>query len=173
MQVSSLQEQKKELKQLEASELVELCMRLGRYKKDNKELLNYLLFHQQDPAAYTEHIKNYLQADFKNLNMHSYYTVKSLRKILRVIGRQAKYLNFPQFEIELLLWFCTNYLEKVDLRSNNKVLQNIFLRQTEKIGKLMAKLHEDLQHDYRNEIDKIHNLASQKCKWYKSQPGDL
>ncbi|MFM6976416.1 MAG: hypothetical protein ACKOW2_06180 [Sphingobacteriaceae bacterium] len=167
MQISGLQEQKKELKHLQTGELVELCLRLGRYKKENKELLNYLLFHQHDPAAYTEAIKTDLEIEFANLNPQSYYTTKSLRKILRVIGRQAKYIAQPELEADLLLWFCRQYLEYVDLKTGNKALQNLLVRQLEKIGKIAGKMHEDLQFDIRQELDKLHNLALHKTNWYK------
>lgn len=167
MQVSSLQEQKKELKELSQAELIEICMRLGRYKKENKELLNYILFHQHDPAAYTEAVKTALSPDFELLNKQSYYCSKSLRKILRQISRQAKYLADTRFELELLIWFCFNYLKFVDLSSNNKSLQNIFIRQTEKINKLKAKLHEDLAFDYQQDLDEIYKLAEEKTTWFK------
>lgn len=166
MQISSLQEQKKELKELSPGELIEICLRLGRYKKENKELLNYILFHQHDPAAYTEAIKTALAPDFELLNKQSYYCTKSLRKILRVISRQAKYIADTRFEIELLIWFCFNYLQYVDLKSNNKSLQNIFIRQTEKINKLNSKVHEDLAFDYQQELDKIYKLAEQNTTWF-------
>lgn len=168
MQISGLQEQKKELKQLGAPELAELCLRLSKYKKENKELLHYLLFHQHNPQAYTEAIKVHLQADFDSLNASSYYAVKSLRKILRNISRQAKYMAQPEMEVELLVWFCRNYLHNIDLKSNNKALQNILIKQLEKIGRLMLKLHEDLQFDYQQEIDQLHNLALKQCSWYKN-----
>lgn len=155
MQTSSLQEQKKELQRLENADLMELCLRLVRHKKENKELLDYLLFHSHDPMAYVEQVKNSLQADFDNLNPSAYYTGKSLRKILRVIGRHAKFIARPEAEMELLIWFCRNYLEKTDPKRSNKALNNILIRQLDKIDKLKSKLHEDLQFDYQQEIDKL------------------
>lgn len=158
MQSSSLQEQKKELQQLQNSDLMELCLRMVRYKKENKELLNYLLFHSHEPMAYVESIKIVLQPDFDALPKAPYYCTKSLRKILRIISRQAKYISLPEAEVELLVWFCTNYLEKVNFKTSNKALQNIFIRQRDKIGKLVAKMHEDLQFDYQQGIDKLDSI---------------
>jgi hypothetical protein len=163
---SSLQEQKKELKHLDQSELVELCLRMARYKKENKELLNFLLFHQHDVDAYVEAIKSAIQPDFLELKSQSYYCLKSLRKILRKISRQAKYMQSTEKEMDLLLWFCHQYLEQVDLESKHKALQQIFIRQIEKLHKLNSKLHEELQFDYQQEIDNLHKLASRSASWY-------
>ena len=39
-----LQDIKKELQHLSSLQIADLCLRLSRYKKENKELLAYLLF---------------------------------------------------------------------------------------------------------------------------------
>ncbi len=166
VQFSSIQEQKKELKALSSAELAEICLRLSKYKKDNKELLNYLLFHQHDPRAYIDSVKAELQVEFEQLNKQSYYCSKSLRKILRNLSRQAKYVANTELELDMLLWFCTNYLQHVDLKTNNKSLQNILLRQFQKMEKLSKKLHEDLQFDYQQESDKIYKLAQETTNWF-------
>ena len=166
IQSSTIQEQKKELKALSSAELAEICLRLSKYKKDNKELLNYLLFHQHDPRAYIENVKAKLQTEFEELNKQSYYCSKSLRKILRNISRQAKYVANTELELDLLLWFCSNYLQYVDLKTNNKSLQNILLRQFQKMEKLSKKLHEDLQFDYQQESAKIYKLAQETTNWF-------
>ena len=44
MKAASLQEIKEELNQLDPIKVRDLCLRLGRFKKENKELLTYLLF---------------------------------------------------------------------------------------------------------------------------------
>lgn len=166
VQFSSIQEQKKELKALSSAELAEICLRLSKYKKDNKELLNYLFFHQHDPRAYVDSVKAELQVEFEQLNKQSYYCSKTLRKILRNLSRQAKYVANTELELDMLLWFCTNYLQYVDLKTNNKSLQNILLRQFQKMEKLSKKLHEDLQFDYQQESDKIYKLAQEITNWF-------
>lgn len=167
MEISSLQEQKKELKTLSKEELAELCLRLGKYKKENKELLNFLLFHRHDAENYIEQVKHSLQFAFDELNPHPYYCTKSLRKILRTISRQAKFIAQAHLEIDLLCWFCHNYLDKVNLKTTNKSLQQLFTRQLEKIDKCCLKLHEDLQFDVRQELDKIHTLAEERTTWFR------
>ena len=48
MKAATVHELKEELKHRSAAQLVELCNRLVRFKKENKELLTYLLFEAHD-----------------------------------------------------------------------------------------------------------------------------
>jgi hypothetical protein len=57
MKAISLKDIKQELNHLSPNDLQEICLRLSRFKKENKELLSYLLFHSSDEQAYVESIK--------------------------------------------------------------------------------------------------------------------
>jgi hypothetical protein len=57
METSSLAVLKKEVQTLSHPALVDLLIRLGKYKKENKELLHYLLFEAHDEQAYIDVIK--------------------------------------------------------------------------------------------------------------------
>ena len=48
MKASSLNELKKELEYRDKKELLSFCMRLAKFKKENKELLTFLLFEKDD-----------------------------------------------------------------------------------------------------------------------------
>jgi len=52
-----LQDIKKEIQHLPPGQVAELVLRLARYKKDNKELLAYLLFEAHDEQAFVEKVK--------------------------------------------------------------------------------------------------------------------
>ena len=54
MKTASISELKQELQYRSEKEIMELCLRLARFKKENKELLTYLLFEAQDEEAYLE-----------------------------------------------------------------------------------------------------------------------
>jgi hypothetical protein len=153
MKLEKLSDFKKILVKLSNSELTEICLRLAKYKKENKELISYLLFDIEEPMKYAEDIKSFLISDFENMQKHYFYSTKSLRKIIRLINRFAKYTGSKQVEIELSMWFCSNYLQFVDLKTTHKPLQTLLNRQIEKIIKLMDKLHEDLQFDYQKELE--------------------
>lgn len=165
MKPEKLSDIKKELSGRTVQELTDLCLRIAKYKKENKELLNYLLFDSADPLAYAEQVKSFLEEDFKTLQKHYYYSTKSLRKIIRLMNRYAKYTSSKQVEIELSLWFCTNFLLYADLRSSHKPLQALLIRQMEKISKLLPKLHEDLQFDYQSEFERLLMKAEQQARW--------
>lgn len=156
---------KKELNGLSAQQLTEICLRLAKYKKDNKELLNYLLFDAGDPLAYAEQVKAFLDEDFKTLPKHYYQSSKTLRKILRLMNRHAKYTASRQVELEMLLWFCSNFMKYADTGTSHKPLQAIFIRQLDKIKALLPKLHEDLQFDYTREFESLITKTSGKIRW--------
>lgn len=166
MQISTLQQQKKELALLDKKELMEICLRLAKYKKENKELLNYLLFDARDPLAYAEQVKASLEDDFKSMQKHYYYSTKSLRKILRLVKKHAKYTASKQVELELLIWFCAGYLKHVDTRSSHQPLRTLLTRQLENIKKLLPKLHEDLQFDYEQEYRQLIMNADEQIRWF-------
>ncbi len=51
MKAASIQELKQELQHTSLKEITELCLRLARFKKENKELLTYLLFEASDAES--------------------------------------------------------------------------------------------------------------------------
>ncbi len=165
MKPEKLSDIKKELSGRTVQELTEICLKIAKYKKENKELLNYLLFDSDDPISFGEKIKTMLNEDFKTMQKHYYYSTKSLRKILRLMNRFTKYTSNKQVEIELSLWFCNNFLLYVDLKTSHKPLQGILFRQLEKISKLLPKLHEDLQFDYQSEFETLLHKAENQARW--------
>ena len=52
MNPASIDDIKKELKELPSKKVLELTLRLARFKKENKELLTYLLFESHDEPGY-------------------------------------------------------------------------------------------------------------------------
>src|SRR4051812_28126644 len=107
MKAASISELKQELSNLPAKELVDLCIRLTKYKKENKELLTYLLFEAYDQEAYINNVKQEMDEAFKELPKSSpYQNKKSLRKILRAITKYSKHTASKQAEVEMLLYFC-------------------------------------------------------------------
>ena len=155
---------KKELIGRSVQELTDLCLRLAKYKKENKELLNYLLFNANDPLHYAEQVKQFLDDDFKSLPKHYYYSMKSLRKILRQLNRHARYTGSKEVEIELLLWFCHSFLQYADIKTSHKPLHALFVRQLDKIQSLIPKLHEDLAFDYQQEYNTLIQKAQTKIR---------
>ena len=140
---------KKELKHLSSNELAELCLRLSRFKKENKELLTYLLFESHDEAGYIESVKGYMDNEFELINTKSYFYIrKSVRKILRNVKKFIRYSQKKETEVELLLYFCKKLKDFKPSINRSTQLQNMYNRQILLAKKTIDKLHEDLQYDY-------------------------
>ena len=160
-----LQDIKKELQHLPNEHITELCLRLARHKKENKELLAYLLFEANDQQEFIEKVKAEAGFMFSQLPAQNYNAAKGLRKILRLLGKYTKFMASKGGEIELLLNFCSNYLQYADRRTSYKPLRLILVRQLEKIRTLIGKLHEDLQFDYSNDYNALLTEAAGKLPW--------
>ena|SRR5258708_5252847 len=156
MKTASLHEIKKELDTVGTDNLVELCMRLGRYKKENKELLTYLLFEANDEVAYVESVKREIDEQFDNLQASNLYFVKkSLRKILRFVNKQIRYSGSKQSEIELRIHYCTRLRNSGIRLDKSPVLFNLYQRQLKKINSVLTKLPDDLQYDYQRAVEHL------------------
>ena len=153
MKASTIHEIKQELVNTPSSTLVELCLRLARFKKENKELLTYLLFEAHDTSAYIESIKNAMDQEFAAMNKTNvYYIKKSLRKILRALKKYIRYSGLHVVEVELLIYFCTAMKDLNIPIHKHTVLQGIYQNQLKKIHSALHAMHEDLQYDYLKEV---------------------
>lgn len=156
MKAVSVSTIKKELQHLSSDELTELCLRLSKFKKENKELLTYLLFESHDETGYIETVKAEMDAQFEAININSYFYIKkSVRKILRLIKKFARYSLKKETEVELLLYFCQRLKTFEPSIARNVSLTNIYLRQLALIKKIVATLHEDLQYDYHLKLTEL------------------
>ncbi|WP_424493004.1 hypothetical protein [Salinimicrobium sp. GXAS 041] len=156
MKPATVKQLKDELKHRSHDELLQTCLRLSKFKKENKELLTYLLFESSNEAEYIERVKQEVEADFKEINTNNYYYVKkSIRKILRNIKKHIRYSGRKETEVELLIYF----LLKMDSFSpsihRNKTLQNLYDRQRAMVEKKLASLHEDFQYDFEMELEEL------------------
>ncbi len=149
MKAATVSQLKKELQHRNSDELLALCLRLARFKLENKELLTYLLFEADDEEGYMETVKAQMDIQFSEINTSSYYFIKkSVRKILRGLRKYIRYSNKKETEVELLLYFCLKLNEFRPSVHRNKMLSNLYERQLIAIKKKISLLHEDLQYDY-------------------------
>ncbi|MCW3076183.1 MAG: hypothetical protein JWO32_792 [Bacteroidetes bacterium] len=157
MKSISLHELKKELQQLAPKELQELCLKLAKYKKDNKEYLSYLVFESHDKVVFVNEVKQLINDHFDELKTQSnlYYAKKSLRKLLRLINKYCKYVADKAIAAELHIYFCQKVKASGIRIHRSQQLENMYLQEVKKINKLVSSLHEDLQHDYASDIDNL------------------
>ncbi|MEO1518281.1 MAG: hypothetical protein AAFV95_24900 [Bacteroidota bacterium] len=161
MKAASVRELKEELAKYPPKQLVELCLRLAKFKKENKELLTYLLYEASDEAAYIQSVKQEIDTQFDNINRRSFYFIKkSIRKILREIKKYVRYSKKKETEVELLLYFCQKLRQMSPSMNRSKVLKGLYERQIGLIRKSLASLHEDLQYDYQQELEELMQNSS-------------
>ena len=84
MKTATVTELKKELKTRSQEDLVEICLKLSKFKKENKELLTYLLYEADNEPLYIINVKQEIELQFLEINRKTpYFIKKSVRKILR------------------------------------------------------------------------------------------
>ncbi len=156
MKAVTIKQLKDELSHKSADELKELCLHLSRFKKENKELLTYLLFESHNEEGYIQSIKDQMDEQFSDINTKSYFYIrKSVRKILSLTKKFIRYSKKKETETELLLYFCKKLKEMKPSINRSQRLQNVFDAQVRMIKKAIEKLHEDLQYDYQLELDEL------------------
>ena len=152
MTTASLSELRRALKNVPSGDLPDLCIRLARYKKENKELLSYLLFEVDDEPEYIKGVKTEIDEHFRELTRSTpYMTKKGIRKALTLTNQKIRYSGQKRTEVELLIYFCKKFRKEISFR-NNLTLKNIYLLQIQRIKKTLTTLHEDLQFDFGEEV---------------------
>ena len=156
MKAASVADLKKELVTLPNAQLVELCLKLAKFKKENKEVLSFLLYDAHDVPTYIENCKLAMENEFENVQLNStYFAKKTIRKILKLNQKYVKCSGSTLVDIELLIHFCSNFKKLGTKINGDYVLGNIYDNQTKKIKKLIATLHEDLQYDYLQKVKQL------------------
>jgi hypothetical protein len=156
MKAATVHEIKQELLNCKPAETVELCLRLSRFKKENKELLTYLLFEAHNEEGFVTSVKNEIDELFSEINQSQlYFAKKSLRKIVRIINKYSRYSGIKETDLAIRIHFCTILKESGIPISQNAVINNLYLSQLKKINTVLATLHEDLQYDYRRQVDEL------------------
>lgn len=155
MKAATIHDLKKELATLPPSVLVEACLRLAKYKKDNKELLTFLLFEAHDLVGYMEGVKTEIREQMQEVSSHAYLMKKTLRKVLRTTNKYIRYAASKDVEVELLLYFCRQVkADKIPIHRSTQMV-NLYEQQVKKIRKAVEGLHEDLQYDYLKQLDAL------------------
>jgi hypothetical protein len=153
MKTASIKEIKTALEQLDEKELLQACLRLAKFKKENKELLSYLLYDSSDESGYVQTVQQALSELFEEVNRTNlYFAKKTLRKIVRTANRYIRYSVIETTEPEILI-FVASEMQALGLNlKKSTALENIYLSLLKKIKKSVGSLHEDLQYDFQKQI---------------------
>lgn len=162
MEIASIKEIRASLKEKTPQELLELCLKMAKYKKENKEYLTYLLYEAENETGYIESVKRQITAAFTDINRSSFYQIKkNVRKILRLLIKYIRYSKKKDTEVQLRLFFCQELIDMKPSIKRSTVLKNIYYQQLKVARKAIEKLHEDLQYDYELEIKDLEETYRQ------------
>lgn len=157
MKPATISEINKELELLSQKELISLCARLLRFKKENKELVTYLLFDSMDTDGFVRNVNETVSTAFADLNDSNVYLIKkSVRKILRTINKYIRFCGDTQMELAMRIHFCKMMQQFKSEFNSSQQLANIYTGQVEKIEKALTLLHEDLRSDFQNDLDDLY-----------------
>ena len=147
-----------ELSKASQNELINLCLTLAKFKKENKEFLTYLLLESESESNFIASVKLETDELFNSINTNSYFYIKkSVRKILRLLKKYIRFSKKTETEVELLLYFCKKLAQFNPPISGNNALKSIFNREIKLIQSKLLLLHEDLQYDYNLELKNLIN----------------
>lgn len=140
---------KKTMLHLTEKELMELCLSLIRYKKENKELVSYLLYDKHDEAYFIEKLCVDVDDMFKEIEgLTSRDIRKKARKIIRHCDKWLRFSKRKDTEIEVRMHLLKKIRTFPFTRSLTYFQETLYLRQRKKIMQSIPKVHEDLQNDY-------------------------
>ena len=126
---------------------------IHQVKKENKELLTFLLFEAADVEAYIENVKQEISGDFSEINVSNiFYIKKSVRKILRLVNKHVRFSASKQAEAEILIHFCNSIIDFAIPLHKSRPLLKIYEMQLKKIHETLSTLHPDLQYDLKKQL---------------------
>jgi len=156
MIIATVKEIKTELSSRSPKELVELCLSLAKFKKENKELLTYLLYEAANEDAFIAGVKKEIDELFTEVNGDSIYLAKkTIRKILRITKKYIRYSKKPETDVALRMHFCSRMWAMRSYILRSGAMEKLYQRELESIQKAIGTLHEDLQYDYEEAFQKL------------------
>ncbi|TWU49133.1 hypothetical protein [Rubripirellula reticaptiva] len=155
MKAATVSELKKALVRLDHDDLLDACLRLAKFKVDNKELLTYLLMKSADEQAYAREVCDDIDEQIPPArSIHK----KTMRKIVRSMEKCLRYSGDKETELHVRIHFCREFVDRGIRFGNCRVSANMYAAQMKKIEKAIDKVHPDLQFDFRHEMQGLESL---------------
>lgn len=156
MYTAGVREIRQELEAQTPKELINIIQRLARFKKENKELLTFLLFEAHDLDGHLAAVREELLTSMLDIQPERIYLAKkTVRKTLRIANKHIRLIGSKAAEAEIRLHVCRLLQQSGLPIERNPVLQRIFQTQMRTARKAIDTLHEDLQWELLREADKI------------------
>ncbi len=156
MQPASIDTIKQELKQRTPKQVLDILLHLARFKKENKELLTYLLFEATDNEAYVRQVKEEITDALHQIDgLPAYQYKKQFRKMQRKLGKPVKYMNNKSATIELYM----HVIEQISADRKTSFIRAFLDKVAEqyirKIEKILPAVPEDLAGDIARRIQQF------------------
>lgn len=149
MKAATISQLKKELVKLDHDELLDVCIRLAKFKVESKELLTYLLTRADDEIGYAgelcDEIDELLCSPGK---IHK----KSLRKVVRWMNKCLRFSGDKETELQVRIHFCRRIKDMRISFGACRVSRNMYATQLKKIATAIEKVHPDLQFDFKQQL---------------------
>lgn len=156
MHSATIETIKTELKQLPPKEVLDLLLRLARFKKENKELLTYILFESANESEYVEQVKREITGEMEEIDgLPGYQYKKHFRKIQRKLNKPIKYIGNKSATAELYLHMARMISEKKRTNYLATFLDKTEQQYISKIEKLLPGIEDDLAADIRKQLKEI------------------
>ncbi len=152
MKAATISQLKKELAQLNRDELLDVCVRLAKFKVESKELLTYVLMKSDDEIGYANELCDAIDDHLKTPGkIHK----KTLRKIIRWMDKSLRFSGDKETELQVRIHFCRRIKAKRITFGRCRVSANMYATQLKKIDKAIDKVHPDLQFDFQRQMAEI------------------
>lgn len=109
MKPATVSELKKALIRLSHDDLLDACLRLAKFKADNKELLTYVLMKSADEQAYAREVCEDIDGQMPaSGSIHK----KTMRKIVRSMEKSIRFSGDKETELQVRIHFCRQFVER-------------------------------------------------------------
>jgi hypothetical protein len=152
MKAATISQLRKELVKLNHDDLLDVCVRMAKFKVESKELLTYLLMKADDEIGYANDLCSEID---KHLNTPGRIHKKTLRKLVRWMDKSVRFSGDKETELQVRIHFCRRIKDKGISFGNCRVSANMFATQLKKIDKVIDKVHPDLQFDYNQQVSEL------------------
>lgn len=152
MKAATISQLKKELVKLDPDDLLDVCLRLAKFKVESKELLTYLLLKAEDEIGYANELCNEID---QHLHTSGRIHKKTLRKVVRWMDKSLRFSGNKETELHVRIHFCRRIKTKRISFGDCRVSANMYATQLKKIHKAIDKVHPDLQFDYSQQISEL------------------
>ena len=149
MKAAALSQIKKELAKLDHDELLDVCVRLAKFKVESKELLTYLLMHADDEIGYADELCDEID---EQLDTSGRIHKRTLRKVVRWMDKCLRFSGNKETELQVRIHFCRRIKDKRISFGGCRVSENMYATQLKKIDKAIEKVHPDLQFDFSRQL---------------------